>query len=550
MTPWITRMDAVSAAGHGVEALVDAVVAGRSLATPVPWAADGLRAPFAALAHAGGAEAMLLAVVESVRPAEGQGAGATGLVVATSSGAISGPFERWHREVLAAGGPTGRSGWRQLPTERVAARFGLTPATTLSVACASGTAAFEVARGWLRSGRCERVIVAGVDALSLYIHAGFGGLGALARGAARPFAADRDGLLLGEGAAAFLVETPASARAAGRTPLAALLGCGLSQDGVHLTAPDRTGAGLGRAAHAALVDAGLAPGDIGVVSAHATATVFNDAMEARALAALFEGPVPLHACKPVIGHTLGAAGALEAAVVLAILQGAAPPPPLEVTAADCPIVVAPCRDPRVGLSVSAAFGGVNAAVVFGPPPLEERAAPVRAVRAVATSRVATDDLPLARVFPGAPPTLGRADAYVRGGIAALAQLRDTVAGDPSDQRSGEPSSPFGPETAVVLASASNCHAADLRYHAGLVEGGPAHASRLHFSYTVPGGPVAEASILLGLRGPVLVYCGPGECAAEEARRLVADGVAPSAVALVIEAPGAFADAHATLYAPS
>jgi hypothetical protein len=530
MRPWITRMEAVSAAGWGVEALVDAVAAGRSLACPVPWASPALRSPFAALAHAGDAEAMLLAVAEAVRPAE-----ACGLVVATSSGAISGPFERWHAGAHAAGAPTDTWGWRQAPTLHVAARLGLAPATTLSVACASGTAAFEVARGWLRAGRCERVIVAGVDALSLYVHAGFAGLGALAREGCRPFAADRDGLVLGEGAAAFLVETPASARAARRAPLAALLGCGLSQDGVHLTAPDRTGAGLGRAARAALADAGLAPGDIGVVSAHATGTVFNDAMEARALTALFGGPVPLHACKPVTGHTLGAAGALEAAVVIALLGGAPPPPALVVTDPDCPIVVAPCRSPRTGLSVSAAFGGVNAAVVFGPPE-DAPVAPARAVRADATARLATDVLPLQTIFPGAPPTLGRADTYVRAGIGVLAQ----IAGAPV----------FGPDTAVVLASDANCHAADLRYHVGLLDGGPAHASRLHFSYTVPGAPVAEASILLGLRGPVLVFCGAPTRADDEARRLVAEGTVESAVAVRVHAPGPYAEAEATLYVPS
>jgi hypothetical protein len=530
--PWITRMEAVSAAGFGVDALVDAVAAGRSLARPVPWASPALRSPFAALAGAGDAEAMLLAVVGAVRPDE-----PCGLVVATSSGAISGPFERWHAGAHAAGAPTDTWGWRQAPTNRVAARLGLAPATTLSVACASGTAAFEVARGWLRSGRCARVVVAGVDALSLYVHAGFAGLGALAREGCRPFAADRDGLVLGEGAAAFLVETPSSACAAGRSPLAALLGCGLSQDGVHLTAPDRTGAGLGRAARAALADAGLAPGDVGVVSAHATGTVFNDAMEARALTALFGGPVPLHACKPVTGHALGAAGALEAAVVLALLGGAAPPPPLAVTDPDCPIVVAPCRSPRVGLSVSAAFGGVNAAVVFGPPGPEDGAvAAPRAVRAAATARLATDTLPLQTIFPGAPPTLGRADNYVRAGIGVLAQ----IAREPA----------FGPDTAVVLASDAGCHAADLRYHAGLLEGGAAHASRLHFSYTVPGAPVAEASILLGLRGPVLVFCGAPEAADAEARRLVAEGTVASAIGVRVHAPGPDAEAEATLYVPS
>jgi 3-oxoacyl-[acyl-carrier-protein] synthase II len=537
MRPWVTRMEAVSAAGAGVEALAAAITRGHPLRSAVPWDTPGLKSPFAALAHGGSAEELLIRVVEAVAPPEG-----AALIVATSSGAISGDFERWHAEARASGAPLDVAGWRQGPTARVAARIGAHDHATISVACASGTSAFEIARGWLRAGLAERVIVAGVDALSLYIHAGFAGLGALSATGGRAFAADRDGLMLGEGAAAFLVETPASARAAGRAPLCAIYGCGLSQDGVHLTAPDRTGAGLARAANAALRDAGLAHGDIGTVSAHGTSTAFNDAMEARALAAVFGGPVPLHAAKPVIGHTLGAAGALEAAALIAYLNGAEPPPPIVVTADDCPIVMAPCVSPRFGLSVSAAFGGVDAAVVFGPAtdepvtPLETGGSPfasgpsARAVRRGRTASIATDELPLAKVFPGAPPALGRADAYTRAGIAALAALRDDLT----------------PDTAVVLASASNCHAADLRYHQGLLDGGPPQASRMHFSYTVPGAPVAEASILLGLRGPVHVFCDDGARAHVEARRLVAEG-APRAVALVVEAPGGWADATATVY---
>ncbi|MFN7147674.1 MAG: hypothetical protein ACK4YP_28150, partial [Myxococcota bacterium] len=354
----------------------------------------------------------------------------------------------------------------------------------------------------------------------------------------RPFGAGRDGLLLGEAAAAFLLETPASAVAARRAPMVALLGCGLSQDGVHLTAPDRTGGGLARATRAALAEGGVSAAEVGAVSAHATSTVFNDAMEARALTSVFDGPVPLHALKPVVGHTLGAAGAIEAALLVALLRGAPAPAPPDVSDPDCPIVPAPARDPKIGLSVSAAFGGVNAAVVFGPAtvPAAAHGSGLRGEReAGPTSRpredgggvaggatpppqeedpdIATEDLPLSRMFPGAPTALGRADAYVRAGIAVLAEVRDAL----------------GPDTAVVLASASNCHAADVRYHAGLLDGGPPHASRLHFSYTIPGAPVAEAAILLGLRGPVLSFCDGPARAHEEAARLARSGTPAVAV---------------------
>lgn len=522
MTPWITRVDAWSAAGRGVGALADAMAAGRSLARPVPWDQPGLRSPFACLADAPSAEVLLDEVVRGVLPPEG----GCGLVVATTSGAITGEFERWH-----AGGGGLEQAWRQAPTRRVAARHGLAPATTVSVACASGSQAFAIARGWLRDGICARVVVAGVDALGPYVHAGFGGLGALSPTAARPFAPGRDGLVLGEGAAAFLLETPASARAAGRAPLAALRGVGVSQDAVHLTAPDRTGGGLARAIAAAL--GGLDPAKIGAVSAHGTATPFNDAMEARALARTFgDVPVPAHAPKAVIGHTLGAAGALEAAALLAVMNGAdAPAPPADV-AEDCPVRFGPAHaSPRWGLSVNAAFGGVNVAVLFGPPGDDDGPAP-RPVSERARASLSAAALPLAEVHPAAPPTLGRADLYVRAGIAALHRL-----------------GPLPEGVAVVLASEGNCRAADHRYHAGLLAGGPSQASRVHFTYTIPGAPLAEASILCGLRGPAFVFCDEPARAHLEARALVSRGDTDAAVALVVEAPGPDAAlADAVLYA--
>lgn len=525
MNPWITRVDCFSAAGRGIGRLAEAVTAGVPLGRPVPWAQPGLRAPFAALlAERMPVEALLEELVRAVLPAEG----GAGLVVATTSGAISGGFEAWHRAGGADGPRVPASGdwpsdrregeglWRQDPGRSVAARLGLAPVTTLSVACASGTAAFTVATNWLRDGLCARVVVVGIDVLSLYIHAGFAGLGALSPTTSRPFAADRDGLLIGEGGAAFLLEAPGGPR----PPLATVLGLGLSQDAVHLTAPDRTGGGLLRAATMACQDADA----VDCVSAHATGTPFNDAMEARALDTLFGRPVPLHAAKPVIGHTLGAAGALEIAALLAYLNGATPPPPRDP--GDCPIRIAPCRDPRVGLKLSAAFGGVNAALLLGPDaPSSLRA---RAVTRTHTGEAAGTSFPLDQL--GAPPTLGRADLYVRAGIAALREL------------------PIAEDTALVLSSESNCRLADLRYHRDLVERGPAQVSRVHFTYTIPGSPLAEASILRHARGPVLALCDGPEAGRAEAERLVRWGLAPAAIAVHVEAPGAEARAVAVRYA--
>lgn len=521
MSPWITRLSAWSAAGFGVERLVEALCAGAPLARPVPYDQPGLRSPLAALTGAADATELLDAVVAEVLPAEGD----CGLVVATTSGDISGAFEAWDR----GGRLTPERLWRQDPTEAVGARRGLAPRTTLSVACASGAAAFVIAAGWLAEGRCARVIVAGVDRLGPYIHAGFAGLGALAAGPSRAFQADRDGLMLGEGAAALLLETPAAAAAAGRTALTALRGAGLSQDAVHMTAPDREGRGLARAAARALAAAGLAPEQIDAVSAHGTGTPFNDAMEARALAGLWgEAPVPLHAAKPVIGHTLGAAGALEAVALVAMLAGAPCPAPPAPIGDDCPILVRRPGLARAGLSVNAAFGGINAAIVLGPP-TATLPSPRLPVRAAASSSLEADTIPLAEI-PGAPPALGRADTYVRAGLAALCRL-----------------GPLPPEAAVVLTSQSNCRAADLRYHETLLRLGPAGASRVHFIYTIPGAPLAEASILLGLRGPGLALCDGPEAGHALARDLVARSEAPVCVALHVEAPERHAHATATRY---
>lgn len=528
MTPWITRMAAWSAAGWGLGPLTEALARGEPLLRAVPYVASGLRSPFACLLpdRVEAAELLEALILEVLPDAPGR----CGLVVATSSGAISGAFERWHA-ARVRGVPVRPHAWRQEPGQKLAKELGLAPHTTVSVACASGSVAFEIARGWLRQGRCDHVVVVGYEVLSLYIHAGFAGLGALAAEQSRPFRQSRDGLVLGEGGASFLLEKPSIARQHGRSPMATLLGCGLSQDGVHLTAPDRTGSGIFRASAAALSDARVQAGQVDVVSAHATGTPFNDAMESRGLSRLFEGPVPLHAAKPVIGHCLGAAGALEAAALVAMLQGAESPAAPTIDAEDCPIVFRPVgSNPRIGLSVNAAFGGVNAALVFGRggEGTEEAEALPRRVVSARTVSLDQEQLPLADIHPQAPVALGRADTYVRAGIALLHQL--------------------GPasETPVVLSSTTNCAAADLRYHEGLLRQGPAGASRIHFTYTTPGSPLAEASILEKLRGPAIVLCDGPEAGQAEARRLVEQG-APCAIALHLECPAGHATGTATEY---
>ncbi|AOB30873.1 3-oxoacyl-ACP synthase [Bordetella sp. H567] len=250
------------------------------------------------------------------------------------------------------------------------------PAYTLSTACTSGARALLTARRLLARGACDAVICGGVDTLCPLTINGFAALEALSRGLCNPFSAHRDGINIGEGAALFLMQRDRPGDTA-----VALLGGGGSSDAWHMSAPDPTGAGAAQAMRAALADAGLAARDIGWVNLHGTATQHNDAMESQAVHAVFPHGVACASTKPLTGHTLAAAGAIEAALCWAVIDdarlagrlppqrwdGAADPalPPLDLTA---PGRRLPANAPRVAMSNSFAFGGSNASLIFGAQP--------------------------------------------------------------------------------------------------------------------------------------------------------------------------------------
>lgn len=247
------------------------------------------------------------------------------------------------------------------------------PVISPSIACASGTQAVGLALELIRRGQGDVFIVGGAEALCEFVVAGFNCLRATTRGVVRPFDARRDGLLLGEGAALLIVESLAHARQRGVEPDVEICGTALSGDAVHMTAPARDGAGAARAMRAALADAGLSPGDVDFVSAHGTGTVYNDAMEIAAIAAVFgeaAARLPVNSIKGAIGHTLGAAGSFEAIMCARVLREGVIPPTAkcEQLEADCPLDVVlgePRRAPvRVALSTSSAFAGNNAAIAF------------------------------------------------------------------------------------------------------------------------------------------------------------------------------------------
>ncbi|MBW2276291.1 MAG: beta-ketoacyl-[acyl-carrier-protein] synthase family protein [Deltaproteobacteria bacterium] len=259
------------------------------------------------------------------------------------------------------------------PTRLVARDLNLRgPVQTVSTACTSSANSIALAANWIRRGRARSVLAGGGDALCHTTISSFRALELTGPEMCTPFGPNRPGLTLGEGAGFVMLERLDAVLAAGREPLAELLGCGISSDAHHMTAPPQDGAGAELAMRRALAAAGLEPLAVHHVNAHGTGTQLNDAAEATAVARVFGGDLPVMSCKGLFGHTLGGAGGLEAVVaVLAVSHGRA----FENLGADhpdedCPVTLAgpgglALPDHPVVMSNSFAFGGNNCALLFG-----------------------------------------------------------------------------------------------------------------------------------------------------------------------------------------
>jgi 3-oxoacyl-[acyl-carrier-protein] synthase II len=248
------------------------------------------------------------------------------------------------------------------------------PRCAVNVACASGAMAIALAAQMCLDGAAPAMLAGGSDALCEFTLSGFRALLALDPEPCRPFDVERRGLNIGEGAAVFRLETLERALARGAGVLAVLRGWAMTNDGYHLTAPHQEGRGLAACMVEAMRAAGVGADDIGYVNAHGTGTPLNDVAESRAYAAAFAGrqrPVPVSSTKGHFGHCLGAAGALEAAVTVIGIRCGALFPTLRLGAAvECAEVEwlkgQPRRQPLpTAMSVSAGFGGSNAALVLG-----------------------------------------------------------------------------------------------------------------------------------------------------------------------------------------
>lgn len=247
------------------------------------------------------------------------------------------------------------------------------PRTTLSLSCASGTAAIGYALDMIRLGRAEAMLAGGFDELSRFAYSGLSALRTVTPDLIRPFDKRRNGTMFAEGAGVLVLETLESAQARGATIHAEVLGHCMNNDAFHMTAPDKSGRGITEVMQQALRDANVSAQEVDHINAHGTGTQYNDAIETTAIKAVLGDQayeVPVVSIKSMMGHTMGAAGALEAvASVMTIMESVVPPTKnLEEPDPVCDLDYVPGEarkmEVRTVLCNSYGIGGANASVVL------------------------------------------------------------------------------------------------------------------------------------------------------------------------------------------
>ncbi|HXF25540.1 MAG TPA: beta-ketoacyl-ACP synthase II [Gemmatimonadaceae bacterium] len=265
-----------------------------------------------------------------------------------------------------------------MPSSNVAIALGINgPNFSAVSACATGAHSIGMALAVLRAGQADVMLAGGAEStITPFVLNGYSAMGALSlrnddpERASRPFDLNRDGFVMGEGAAVLVLETLEHARARGAEPIAELAGFGMTSDAFSLAQPDPDGKWAAAAMAMALSDAGLDASHVQYINAHGTSTRANDATESRAILTTFRTPPAVSSIKSMLGHTLGASGALEAAATaLAIKHGVVPPTiNFETPDEECPLDVVPntAREMRVeaAISNSFGFGGQNGVLAF------------------------------------------------------------------------------------------------------------------------------------------------------------------------------------------
>jgi 3-oxoacyl-[acyl-carrier-protein] synthase II len=298
--------------------------------------------------------------------------------VGVSMGTTSGEplFIEQYNDAKKSGTEVGAEAFGRYPCHvipaHVAVEFGLHgPAIMIPNACAAGNYAVGYGFDLIRNGRVDMMLAGGADAFSRIPYMGFARLGAIAPERCQPFDKNRKGMVPGEGAAVLVLEPLDTARARGATIYAEVLGYGASCDSHHMTAAHPQADGAIRAMAAAISQSGLTTSDIDYISAHGTGTPTNDRVESLAVRTLFgeRAPfVPISSIKSMLGHTMGAASAIEAlACTLALHTGWIPPTiNHEEPDPECGLDIVPNKarktDPKVALNNAYAFGGNNASL--------------------------------------------------------------------------------------------------------------------------------------------------------------------------------------------
>jgi 3-oxoacyl-[acyl-carrier-protein] synthase II len=415
-------------------------------------------------------------------------------------------------------------------------------------ACSSGATALALALDWLAlDPSLDAVLAGGTDGLCRLTLSGFNALGAIDPAPCRPFDRARRGLNLGEGAGFLVLERAERVRARAAKPLAELAACVLGAEAHHITNPEPGGPSAARIIGAALARAGVAATELDYVNAHGTATPLNDSTESSALATVLGaelGRIPVSSSKGQIGHTLGAAGAIEAVISVLALSEKKLPPTVGLTDPDpaCPLVHVPdvgrdVPEVRAVLSNSFGFGGMDAAVVVTEPErfAEPRWAPrdvVITAAALATGRGIErgDGSPEAAPPPTVPDAVLALDAAKARRFDRSAKLCVAVSAAALAEAGLATN---GATTGIVFGSAFSAVDESAAFVQRIREKGPRLASPLEFPNLVPSSPIGNASVYLGLRGPALAVADlrtSAECAFATAVDLVAGGEAEAMVA--------------------
>jgi 3-oxoacyl-[acyl-carrier-protein] synthase II len=568
---WVTGLGLVTPLGVGVEATWGRLVRGDRAIRPiqlfdvagqrvgVAGEVDGVEVPASgwsrtsAMAATAAEEAMRAAGIDVARAR-------VGLVVGGTTG---GMFEteqllaRLHaepecREVLVGmlSHPLTSTG------DRLDERLGpFARLRTLSSACSSGANALVVAAGWLLAGEVDAVVAGGSDGLCRLTLSGFNALGALDAEPCRPFDRRRRGTSLGEGAGFLVLERAESARARGVVPIAELAGWALGSEAHHITNPAPDGKVVASLIARAVARAGLSPRDVDYVNAHGTGTPLNEPMEALALAgALGEelARIPVSSSKAQLGHSLGAAGAIEAAITALVVSRRTLVPTAGLEEPDpalglvhVPQVGRPASRVRAAVSNAFGFGGMDTVLVFADPDRDTE--PQRG--AMATSLVVTG----ASVF-GSCGLLGTEecgslvdrhhdpgatvdpDAHLDG-MRARRLDRAARLGAVAVERALSDSGGADAPTGLVLASAFGNVDGSAAFMHRIFDKGARSASPAEFPNLVPSSPVGHVSIYLGLCGPAFATADlatSGESAFMQALQLVATGEASRVVAGAVE----------------